>query len=330
MSIKRVFPLLLILVVCFSSIEKKTAVDSLPLATHQVINRDVANVKKVGNEYEPPQEVKEPMVKQSEASRPIVEETTPGPRVVRLRARAAKPQPPRVEQKEPLVCYHDLRSKEAKNKINAYLNMFFSRLDVYDVPNNTKASSVSNLNTGVGLGYSRALSPAWDVGIQVEFQKVKMGQSSSSRKLNELDKGVTQVQGDLSYKSTPSLSTYLRVSRNQLLFLEPSNTNFNLSTKSLDAYGLGFNHELTFSRMSIISNLGLNLYSSNYDGNIKVMGGQEYYGKLGVAFVVYKFPVSIQGYFKESNFALNYPMTNNAITQKNQEIGLLLGLSFYF
>lgn len=217
-----------------------------------------------------------------------------------------------------------------KHKITPFLKVFYSRIDIYDIPNNSKALALSEINTGVGVNYSYSLNNQVAIGASVSVDKISLEQSTTNRKLNSLEKSLMGANVFLSYEPTSYFGTYFRISKNDFLFLAPSGTNFDLDTKSLYGYGLGVSYIWELATTDVIAVAGMDQYFAAYDGNIKVSGNQEWYVKMGLKFKTNLAPVTISSYFKQSDMSLSYPTSNNTFSQSNQDMGIILDLNFIF
>lgn len=219
---------------------------------------------------------------------------------------------------------------EKRHNVELYTSAFYSRLDVYDVTNDSKASALSEVNNAIGVKYKYQISYHWGLEGNGEIQQNKMSQSVSNRRLNNTTLNTNKINFAINYKPSDHFIGYLRVIKNDFLFLEPSGLDFNLSSKSLTGYGIGVNSLLPLDQFILTSSFGLDQFVSNYDGSIKVLSGHSIYGKIGAQFNLFGLPLFTEGFYRHSQFGIHYPSSTTTFEQKNQEIGLNLGIVVNF
>lgn len=244
-----------------------------------------------------------------------------------------------VSQRDPSAQINDLEFDyeimirtvgEKRHNLDLFTSAFYSRIDIHDVPNNSKASALSDISTSIGVKYKYQISHHWEVEANGELQQNKMSQSVSNRRLNNTSVDTTRANLAVHYKPSDNFIGYIRFLKNDFLFLEPSGLDFNLSGKSLTGYGIGVHSLLPLDYLILTSSFGLDQYMSNYDGSIKVLSGQSFYGKIGAQFNLFGLPLFTEGFYRQSQFGIHYPSSTTTFEQKNQEIGLNLGITVNF
>lgn len=216
------------------------------------------------------------------------------------------------------------------HELSPLVGFTYSRVDVTDMVTGSRASGVSDLNPSVGVKYQYKVDSNWKVSAKYEHQRVTLSQSGSTRKINNTSAGLSKIKAKVQYTPNNRLFVGVNFGNSEYIFLEPQGNNFNALVKGLQFYGLDLEYRSVYKEFTMSYRVGLNQYLANTDGSVKVSGGQEYFLSLGAETRKFRFPLFAELYYSDTKFALNYPISTNLFEQKNQEIGMKVGVKFSF